>query len=144
MEKPVNPLRRTKNPLGKPVEKKGFFIKFSMAKDPFCLFIKTSWIRFRLARLLFLPKNGETFRHKGTFFFLFPRFSTFSTPCGKQDVEIQTHAAQGMNRPAHILPTGFSTIRGGMENACDGTDGLLLTLAAGNQIDQAVLGNGLG
>ena len=42
MEKPVNALRRTKKPLGKPVEKKVFFIKFSMETCTLGLFIKTS------------------------------------------------------------------------------------------------------
>lgn len=38
MEKPVNPLGLTKNLLGKPVEKKVFFIKFSMETYTFtCL-----------------------------------------------------------------------------------------------------------
>ncbi len=110
MEKPVNPLGLTKNPLGKPVEKKVFFIKFSMETCTFCLFSKTGWLRFRLARLLFLPKNGETFRCNGAFFFLFPRFSTFSTLCGKHDVEIETIIPQGLYHYVHILPTGFSTV----------------------------------
>lgn len=144
MEKPAYALQRTKKPLGKSVEKEGFFIRFSMVTRTFCLFQQTSWIRFRFQRLAFLPKNGETFRHKWSMFRFLPPFSTFSTPCGKCGVEIQTIDKQGLDGCTHILPTGFSTVCRGLKDPGDGHDGLLLVLTAGDQINQAVPGNGLG